>query len=72
MPRHGTLRAALVVVMVAFVAGGCAPRMITEYAPRKNELVFVVQKGSSYTLGDCKRAADGTLTDCKVYEMEFR
>jgi hypothetical protein len=38
---------------------------------RTNEVVFVVQEGSSYSLGDCKRAADGTLSDCKLHEVEF-
>jgi hypothetical protein len=43
-----------------------------DYTVRSSEVVFVVQEGSSYTLGDCKRAADGTLSDCKLHEVEFQ
>jgi len=44
---------------------------LQDYAVRTNEVVFVVQEGSSYSLGDCKRAADGNLSDCKLHEVEF-
>lgn len=56
---------------LSVLSGGCAPRLMQDYAVRTNEVVFVVQEGSSYTLGDCKRAADGTLSDCKLQEVEF-
>jgi hypothetical protein len=60
-----------VVSGLSVLSGGCAPRLLQDYAVRTNDVVFVVQEGSSYTLGDCKRAADGTLTDCKLHEVEF-
>jgi hypothetical protein len=63
---------ALAVVMgLSVLSGGCAPRLLQDYAVRTNEVVFVVQEGSSYSLGDCKRAADGTLSECKLHEVEF-
>ena len=60
-----------VVLGLSVLSGGCAPRLLQDYAVRTNDVVFVVQEGSSYTLGDCKRAADGTLSDCKLHEVEF-
>jgi hypothetical protein len=57
---------------LAVLSGGCAPRLLQDYAVRTNDVVFVVQEGSAYTLGDCKRAADGTLSDCKLHEVEFK
>lgn len=63
---------ALAAVMgLSVLSGGCAPRLLQDYSVRTNEVVFVVQEGSSYSLGDCKRAADGTLSDCKLHEVEF-
>jgi hypothetical protein len=63
---------ALAAVMgLSVLSGGCAPRLLQDYAVRTNEVVFVVQEGSSYSLGDCKRATDGTLSDCKLHEVEF-
>lgn len=60
------------VLGLAVLSGGCAPRLLQDYAVRTNDVVFVVQEGKSYTLGDCKRGADGTLTDCKLHEVEFQ
>lgn len=66
-------KAALGAVLgLAVLSGGCAPRLLQDYAVRTNDVVFVVQEGSAYTLGDCKRAADGTLSDCKLHEVEFQ
>jgi hypothetical protein len=59
-------------VVLSVLSGGCAPRLMQDYTVRTNEVVFVVQEGSSYTLGDCTRAADGTLTDCKLHEVDFQ
>jgi hypothetical protein len=59
------------VIGLSVLSGGCAPRLLQDYAVRTNEVVFVVQEGSSYSLGDCKRAADGNLSDCKLHEVEF-
>jgi len=59
------------VIGLSVLSGGCAPRLLQDYAIRTNEVVFVVQEGSSYTLGDCKRGADGNLSDCKLHEVEF-
>lgn len=60
------------VLGLAVLSGGCAPRLLQDYAIRTNEVVFVVQEGKDYTLGDCKRAADGTLSDCKLHEVDFQ
>lgn len=60
------------VLGLAVLSGGCAPRLLQDYAIRTNDVVFVVQEGSAYTLGDCKRAADGTLSDCKLHEVDFQ
>jgi hypothetical protein len=60
------------VLGLAVLAGGCAPRLLQDYAIRTNDVVFVVQEGKDYTLGDCKRAADGTLSDCKLHEVDFQ
>jgi hypothetical protein len=60
------------VIGLAGLSGGCAPRLLQDYAVRTNEVVFVVQEGSAYSLGDCKRAADGTLSDCKLHEVDFQ
>jgi hypothetical protein len=57
---------------LAILSGGCAPRLLQNYAIRTNEVVLVVQEGSAYTLGDCKRAPDGTLSDCKLREVDFQ
>lgn len=59
--------------LLAFGAlvGGCAPRMIQHQTLRHGELVFVVQDGASYQLGDCKRGDTGELTDCRLYEVQF-
>jgi len=46
--------------------------LLQDYAVRTNDVVFVVQEGSAYTLGDCKRAADGNLSDCKLHDVEFQ
>jgi hypothetical protein len=43
-----------------------------DYTVRTNDVTFVVQEGSAYTLGDCKRASDGTLSDCKLHEVDFQ
>ncbi len=59
------------VVGFSVLSGGCAPRLLQDYAVRTDEVVFVVQEGSSYSLGDCKRAPDGNLSDCKLHEVEF-
>jgi hypothetical protein len=53
-------------------ATGCAPRLIQNYAPRAGEVVFVVQEGASYQLGDCKRSETGQLSDCKTYNVVFQ
>jgi hypothetical protein len=45
--------------------------VVQDYAVRNGELVFAVQDGTSYQIGDCKRASDGKLTDCKLYDVEF-
>ncbi len=61
----------LVVVLLSGV-GGCAPRMIQDYTLRKGELVFAVQRGTNdYSIGVCARDADGNLTNCQRYEVEF-
>jgi hypothetical protein len=60
-----------VLVLAGVFAGGCAPRLIQDYSVRKNDLVFAVQQGSSYQLGDCRRAENGDLSQCRVYEVEF-
>ena len=60
------------VLGLAVLSGGCAPRLLQDYAIRTNDVVFVVQEGSAYTLGDCKRAADGNLSDCKLHEVDFQ
>ena len=60
------------VIGLSVLSGGCAPRLMQDYTVRTNEVTFVVQEGSSYTLGDCTRAADGTLTDCKLHEVDFQ
>lgn len=59
-------------VGLAVLSGGCAPRLLQNYAIRTNDVVFVVQEGSAYTLGDCKRAPDGNLSDCKLHEVDFQ
>ncbi len=65
-------RTVLVVALLSGVGGGCAPRMIQDYTLRKNELVFAVQRGTSdYSIGVCARDADGNLTNCQRYEVEF-
>jgi len=74
-PTRGGLRAGMLVGVPLLLSlgglAGCAPRLIQDYAVRDAELVFVVQEGTSYTLGDCQRAADGTLTNCQLREVEF-
>ena len=60
------------VLGLAVLSGGCAPRLLQDYAIRTNDVVFVVQEGSAYTLGDCKRAPDGNLSDCKLHEVDFQ
>lgn len=67
--KAGTLA---VVMGLSVLSGGCAPRLLQDYAIRTNDVVFVVQEGSAYTLGDCKRAPDGNLSDCKLHEVEFQ
>lgn len=64
-------RALSAAIGLSVLSGGCAPRLLQDYAVRTNEVVFVVQEGSSYSLGDCKRAPDGNLSDCKLHEVEF-
>jgi hypothetical protein len=59
------------VIGLSVLSGGCAPRILQDYTIRTNEVTFVVQQGKSYTLGDCKRAADGNLSDCKLHDVEF-
>ncbi len=61
-----------VVIGLSVLSGGCAPRLLQDYAIRTNDVVFVVQEGSAYTLGDCKRAPDGNLSDCKLHEVDFQ
>lgn len=60
------------VLGLSVLSGGCAPRLMQDYTVRANDVTFVVQEGSAYTLGDCKRAADGTLSDCKLHEVDFQ
>jgi hypothetical protein len=62
------------VALAASAAGlsGCAPRLVQDYTVRQSELFFVVQHGKRYDLGECKRAPDGQLSDCKVHQVEFR
>ena len=60
------------VIGLSVLSSGCAPRLLQDYAIRTNDVVFVVQEGSSYTLGDCKRAPDGNLSDCKLHDVEFQ
>jgi hypothetical protein len=59
------------VIGLSVLSGGCAPRLLQDYSVRTNEVVFIVQEGKSYSLGDCKRAPDGNLSDCKLHEVEF-
>ncbi len=54
------------------LASGCAPRLIQDYEVRQADLVFAVQEGTSYQLGDCQRAQNGQLSNCQVYEVEFK
>lgn len=59
------------VLVSALAANSCAPRLIKDYTVREHDVVFAVQEGSGYALGDCKRAPDGKLSECKLYEVEF-
>ena len=53
------------------LVSGCAPRLIKNYVVRKHDVLFVVQQGTSFEMGDCRRAPDGKLSDCRVREVEF-
>ncbi|MBX3217743.1 MAG: hypothetical protein KF850_37400 [Labilithrix sp.] len=57
-------------VVVAIVGAGCAPSMIRDYAIRKHEVVIAVQRGSTFSLAECKRHEDGTLSDCTMHDVE--
>ncbi|HMJ15008.1 MAG TPA: hypothetical protein VK524_26525 [Polyangiaceae bacterium] len=50
---------------------GCAGAMIQDYDLRPGQLVFAVQKGNSYRLGDCRRSSDGELSGCQVRKVHF-
>lgn len=66
------VRLGLGLALLAPAVVGCMPQLIRHYDVRDSDLFFVVSEGRSYRLGDCKRAADGKLTDCKQYEVEFK
>jgi hypothetical protein len=65
------MRFALALLSFGTLSVACAPRVVQDYAVRNGEVVFAVQDGNSYQMGDCKRTSDGKLTDCKLYEVEF-
>lgn len=70
--RRSARLAAGSLIAGGLAASGCAPRLIQDYAVRKSEVVFVVDQGTSYTLGDCQRAPSGKLTACRTDEVEFQ
>ncbi len=57
--------------MGCLASTGCAT-LIQRYSVREHEVVFVQSQGNSYSLGDCKRDADGKLSDCKAYPTDFQ
>jgi hypothetical protein len=58
-------------LLLLVATSGCGPRLLQSYAVREGEVVFVVQEGTSYRLGDCKRAPDGQLSGCRTYDVVF-
>lgn len=75
IPRGDKVRIKnLIIVFLALpILGfsGCAPQLIQDYAVRDDTVVFAVQQGNSYTLGECRRAPDGKLSGCQLYDVEF-
>lgn len=64
--------AALISALLLAATAGCGgPRLIQDYTVRNDQVVFAVQEGTSYSFGDCKRAADGTLSGCDLRPVEF-
>lgn len=80
--RIGKGALAATALCVVLGSSGCAPRLIQDYAVKTpgaqrcvsqepGKLVFAVQEGTAYGLGECDRAPTGELTNCKTYEVEF-
>ncbi len=72
MRRQNVIFVAPLLVVATLAMSGCGRQAITEYAVRDHELVFVQVKGTSWSLGDCKRAPDGSLSDCKTYPVVYK
>lgn len=72
MSRLHVVLAVPLVAAATLVMSGCGRQAISQYAVRDHELVFVQVKGTSWSLGDCKRASDGSLSDCKSYPVVYK
>jgi hypothetical protein len=71
VPRAWVKIAATSPLLLVLANSGCTHALIQSYAIRQGEVVFVVQDGTSYQLGDCKRGPDGQLSGCRTYDVVF-
>ena len=70
MRKRRAAMAALTFLAVG--SSGCGgPRLIQAYTVRPGQMVFAVQEGTKYSLGECKRAPDGNLSGCELHQVEF-
>ncbi len=61
---------ALMSALLAVSVRGCSAA-IHDYQLRQGRIVLVVQKGTSYRLGDCLRSTNGELSGCQLREVHF-